>query len=237
MAALREVGRPVALVIGGFALVVAVGAYAVAGDRIEGGTAKGLGDAQDYVSRQWGEFLRPTQRVAVGTARLTTARGTRSELYRVAINGFEAHPVRGDGAGGFEVRWARERRVDEDVRNAHSLELETLGELGAVGGVLLLTFLVAIIAAAVRSRRRPAGLGRGQAAAVSAAVAVWIAHSSVDWDWQMPAVTGTALVLAAALFPQGRVRRRRSAVGTDDPVMGDWYRERARLDAATGGVP
>jgi hypothetical protein len=32
-------------------------------------------------------------------------------------------------------------------------------------------------------------------------------HAAVDWDWQVPALTGTALVLAAALFPEGRRRR------------------------------
>lgn len=237
MAALGEVGRPVGFVVAMAGLVAAAGAYVVVGDRIEGRSAKGLRDAGDFVSRQWEQFLSPTQDVATGTARLTSAKGTRSDLYRVAIDGFEAHPLRGDGAGGFAVRWARDRKVDEDVRNAHSLELETLGELGLVGALLLLGLLGTMIFAAIRGRRRAAGLGRGQNAAVAAGVAVWVAHAAVDWDWQMPAVTGSALVLAAALYPIGRVRRRRYVAGGDDPVMGDWYRERARLDAATGAAP
>ena len=56
---------------------------------------------------------------------------------------------------------------------------------------------------------RPGGLGRSQTAAVAGACAVWVAHSFVDWDWQMPALTGTILVLAASLYPYGQARRRR----------------------------
>ena len=37
--------------------------------------------------------------------------------------------------------------------------------------------------------------------------------SAVDWDWQMPALTGCVLVLAATLYPVGTARRRRSASG------------------------
>src|SRR3712207_8290514 len=54
--------------------------------------------------------------------------------------------------------------ISEDVRNAHSLELETLGELGIVGLLLLLVLLGSVVAATVRSRRRPGGLARSQVA-------------------------------------------------------------------------
>jgi hypothetical protein len=211
-----RVARPIFAVIAAVVLVGAVAGYAIHASSVEGRAASGLRDSEGFVSRQWRDFMRPAVQAEGGTARLTTARGTRSDLYRVAIDGFEAHPLRGDGAGGFEVRWARTRDVQEDVRNAHSLELETLGELGLVGIVLLLAFLGAIVAAAVRSRLRPGGLGRGQTAAVAAAFSVWLAHSFVDWDWQMPAVTGCALLLGASMLPHGRVRRRRSAKEDDD---------------------
>jgi len=34
----------------------------------------------------------------------------------------------------------------------------------------------------------------------AAASTVWLLHSSIDWDWEMPAVTLPALVLAGALI-------------------------------------
>ncbi len=42
---------------------------------------------------------------------------------------------------------------------------------------------------------------------MTAAFAVWFGHACVDWDWEMPALTGTAIVLCGALFQRGRRRR------------------------------
>jgi hypothetical protein len=75
---------------------------------------------------------------------------------------------------------------------------------------LLAVFLGALIVAALRSRLRPRAISRSQAAGVTAACTVWLVHAGVDWDWQMPALTGMALVLAATLFPAGRRRPPRS---------------------------
>lgn len=210
MRATGQVLRPIAIGLAIVLALTAVGTYVVKAGPIEGVAAGALDDSSSWVSRQWRDFLRPATFSESGTARLTTSKGTRSDLYRVAFDGFESHPLRGDGAGSFKVRWMRDRDVSESVINAHSLELETLGELGAVGGLLLLAFLASLVAAAVRARIRPGGLGRSQAAAAAAACSVWVFHSFVDWDWQMPAFTGLALVLAATLYPLGRgVRRRR----------------------------
>jgi hypothetical protein len=211
MRALRIVFRPLLIGLAALALAGAFAGYVVKADAVEGRSDRALRSASHFVSRQWQDFLRPTTGVQSGQARLTTAKGTRSDLYRVAFDGFEANPLHGDGAGGFTVRWMQHRRVYEAVRDAHSLELETLGELGAVGGLLLLAFLVTLGWAAVRSRIRPGALPRAHAAAVGAACTVWVVHSAVDWDWQMPALTGCVLVLAATLYPVGTARRRRGA--------------------------
>lgn len=213
MQALRRVFRP--LILGAVAIVVllVIGVYTVKTSVIEGHSAKTLQSADHWVSRQWKDFLRPTTFSEGGGARLTSSKGTRSELYRIAIDGFEARPLIGDGAGAYEYRFMRQRDVPEKVRNAHSLYLETLGGLGLVGAVLLVLFIGSIVVAAVRARLRPGGLARSQSAAAGAACAVWIAHAWVDWDWQMPAFTGMALILAATLYPYGRRTRRTTAPG------------------------
>jgi len=212
MRAVRRVLRPIMIAVGGLLVLAALGTYVVRAAPIEGVADRSLRDASSWISRQWHDFLKPVSFSRTGTARLTTAKGTRSDLYRVAIDGFEHMPLRGDGAGSFQIRYMRTRRVGQDVVNAHSLPLETIGELGAIGALALITFLGAIIVAAAHSRRRPGSLPSAQTAAVGSACAVWIGATSVDWDWQMPAFSGLALLLAATLFPVGRSRRRRAGV-------------------------
>jgi O-antigen ligase len=210
-ASLRRTLRPVGIVVAVLAVLFAVVAYGLKAASLEGWTANRLSSGSDWVSAQWQDFLHPsTPAQAQGAARLTTAGGSRSDVYRVAFDAFEGHPMIGEGAGSFERRWLRDRRFAEDLRNAHSLEFETLGELGAVGGLLLLAFLGSLIAAGIRARIRPGGLARAQVAAVGAGCSVWIVHSAVDWDWQMTGLTGMALALAAPLYPYGRKRRPRS---------------------------
>jgi O-antigen ligase len=218
MRAMRKVLRPLAVGVAIALALFGIVAYGLRAGRLEGWSAERVHSASNFLDREWQEFLRPTTFSTGGTARLTTAKGTRSDLYRVAFDGFEHDPLRGDGAGSFQYRWARERRVDELVRNAHSLEFETLSELGLVGGLLLVAFLGSILVAAVRSRARAGALPRSQSAAVAAACTVWVVHSFVDWDWQMPAYTGAVLVLAASLFPLGRRRVRETASG-EPPTM------------------
>jgi hypothetical protein len=207
---LAFLGRRAAAVLGGIAVIAAAVLYLAHTNRAEGTAAAHLESANGWVSRQWSDFMNPSEFSQSGAQRLTSAHGTRSDLFRVAIDGFQAHPLRGDGAGGFEVRFAHDRRVPETVRNAHSLYLETIGELGAVGGLALIGLIGAFAWAATRARLRPRAMSRGQAAAAAAALSVWAAHCIVDWDWQVPALTGLALLLGAALMPTGVAGRRRS---------------------------
>jgi O-antigen ligase len=152
-----------------------------------------------FVSRQWHDFLRPAGQSSQ-SSRLGSTRGPRSDFYRVALNGFEAQPLRGIGSGGFEPLYVRDRRTDETARDVHSLYLEVLSELGIVGALILAAFVGATIVGMVAVRRRPGVLGAGAAAAAGAAWATWLVHAGIDWDWQMPALTLLGLMLVATLL-------------------------------------
>jgi O-antigen ligase len=178
--------------------------YAAKTTTVEGRSASGLHAAETWVTRQWDEFMAPSSYVATGSERLTSARGTRSDLYRVAFDGFKDKPIAGNGAGSFEVLWYRGRTVDEDVRDAHSLDLEVLAELGIIGALLLASLVGAFAVGIVRTRHKGGAVTRSEAAAAGAACSVWVIHSLVDWDWQMPAVSGLTLIIAAAVLPEGR---------------------------------
>jgi O-Antigen ligase len=200
----RELRTPASLAAAVLVVLVLVGGFAAVGGHRVG----------DFVDRQYQDFMNPTTDPTglVGTQRVLSVKGQRSATYRVALNAFSAHPLRGEGAGSFEVRWTRTRKLDLKFRDAHSLPLETLGELGAIGMLLLLSLFGAVAVGARRCLRGRGSINRAEAAAVTAAFLAWLAHASVDWDWEMPAVTGTGLVLSAALFQRGR--RRRSRVAT-----------------------
>jgi hypothetical protein len=137
---------------------------------------------------------------------------TRMAPWHVALGRFRAHPSRGDGAGTFEIAWNWQRRVDDKVVNAHSLYLETLGELGWPGLALLAGALIGILTAfALRLRGRERGL---YAALLGAGVA-WAVHAGVDWSWQMPATTlwlfaSGGLALAAPATARRGLRSRRA---------------------------
>jgi hypothetical protein len=120
-------------------------------------------------------------------ARLTQpGSAARLEQWEVALDEFGAAPVRGHGAGTYELAWQRNRPNGSNVIDAHSLYLEVLAELGIVGLTLLLAALVAILGAFAWRARGP---GRPTFAALLAAGTAWALHAGVDWDWELPAVT------------------------------------------------
>ena len=128
-------------------------------------------------------------------ARLGSIDSNRYRYWEVAGTTFSEHPIQGAGSGGFAVDWLKlEDRADAAV-DAHSLYLETAAELGFVGLLFLLAFMGGVAAAGVKLYR----LDPRAAAGPAAALAAWALHAGLDWDWEMPAVTLPALILAAAL--------------------------------------
>jgi O-antigen ligase len=146
-----------------------------------------------------------TTPLSSGAARLTTLQSNRYDYWSVALRAFTSSPLHGVGAGGWSVEWLRWRSVSEFATDAHSLELQTLAELGVVGVAMLLALLLGVTAAA----RRELLSGSMVAPGAIAALVVYLAHSPLDWDWQMPAVTLIAAVLAGTLLAGVPERRRR----------------------------
>jgi hypothetical protein len=125
----------------------------------------------------------------------------RYDFWRVAALEFARHPLGGVGADNFAHDYVRERERREEPLYPHSLLLRAVAQTGAVGGALLALFLGAVVIAV---RRVPAGDAPRRSVAVAALVAgaVWVAHGSIDWLWEMPAVGAPAMAclgLAAGL--------------------------------------
>jgi uncharacterized membrane protein YidH (DUF202 family) len=150
-----------------------------------------------------------------GATRLVSLRSNRFAYWDVAMRAFASEPLHGVGAGGWSVWWLRYRTVNEFAQDAHSWELQTLAELGLVG----LAALLVLVAGVVMSARRalvdsgepgPAqgGLeGRFMLAGWVAGLVVYLIHSPLDWDWQMPALTLVAVMLAGAVLARAEETR------------------------------
>jgi O-antigen ligase len=122
-------------------------------------------------------------------ARLTSGSNNgRFDIWRVAIHGFDRHPLIGNGAGTFENLWNQHRNTLTQVVDSHSLYLGAMAELGIVGLVLLLVPLLAILVGVVRAVRVAPAAQRAVPAAVLAISVMSLVHTGVDWDWQMPAI-------------------------------------------------
>jgi UDP-GlcNAc:undecaprenyl-phosphate GlcNAc-1-phosphate transferase len=184
------VGRRLAVALGVVAvLAVAAGAVRFAGD----------------IDRGVSGFTQLSQAdTSQASSRLLSGGGYRYDYWRVAVDGWAAHPVQGLGAGGYPVEYYRERRGPQDVRQPHSLPLQTLAELGLVGFALLLAFLGAIVAAIVRARRRAAGATADVVLLGAVGTfACWLVGTTVDWLHLIPGLTAVALAAAAALLHLG----------------------------------
>jgi hypothetical protein len=141
------------------------------------------------------------------TSRLASADSPRYEYWRVALDAFARHPAQGVGAGGFAVEWLRGRHAAQPAQDAHSLPIETLAELGLAGGAALALLVAGIALAARRVQRADPALAAGPIAALAA----YAFHASIDWDWEMPALSLVAIALAGALLARSAVSSASSA--------------------------
>ena len=135
----------------------------------------------------------------------------RCDYYRVALASSLDRPILGLGAGNFRGEYVRERRTREEPRVVHSLPLQLLAELGLIGAALGATVFGCVLVAALRFVRSGPGRDATFAGAI-AALAYWSTHASIDWLWQLPAVSLPALALGGGLVAcvspaQGRVPR------------------------------
>jgi hypothetical protein len=196
-----DTNRVVGLGLAGAAIVLAIAFVAAVGDPVHW-----VGDRADEF-RAGGD-----PDLSDHSSRFTFNAGSdRYDIWRVALSEAADDPLFGDGGGGFQYAYLREREVStQNLRDAHSVELETLSEFGLPGLALLIAALVGATIGIVRA----ASLGPSAAALSAIALAsggYWLVHASVDWFWPYPAITAPVLALAgAACAPAVRTLHRRS---------------------------
>lgn len=169
--------------------------------------------------------------------RFTSLGSTRYDFWRVALDAWSDHPIGGLGQDNFLDTYATRRRSSfEEPRWVHSLPLRLLAHTGIVGAALFAAFLLAAAWAARRVwRRRPDVATRAALGAALMPAVVWLAHGSVEWLWEYPALSGAALALAGAVVALDRDASTALAAepGDDAPPVRS---ERTRRAITTGAI-
>jgi hypothetical protein len=158
---------------------------------LAGGLVVSKGHPFSFISRQWHGFAHAE--AVYGSSHFTDVGSGRYDFWRVALHAFTHHPIGGLGQDNFGDYYLPLRRTGEEPSWTHSLELRLLAHTGIVGFMLFCGFLIAAAKAAARTRRRGDADARLLAAALLMPLVVWLIHGSLDWFWEVPALSGPAL--------------------------------------------
>lgn len=184
-------------------------------------------------------FKAPPQELAdvasFNQAHLLSGGGSgRWQFWETAASQFTSYPLFGDGAGSYAAWWNQHGSFAYSLRNAHSLYLETLGELGLVGFVLLAGALLLGLAVGLSRLRRGSAEQRLSIAALSAVMAAFLVGAAIDWIWQLT-VAGAVGIVCLSLLAGPATAPRVGAVRAPGPPA--WQRlARSRSLGATAAT-
>lgn len=194
------------------------------------GVAAGVPDRLD---REWQEFKNPVGIAAQGAARFESSSGLgRYQLWESAIDANDTARVSGIGPGTFEFWWAENGTEPIFVRDAHSLYLETLAELGIIGFVIIVGLVGGVIVLGLNRVRRASEDKRSLLAGAVGACTAFAIAAGIDWVWEMAVFPTAFFLLAAAIAgpavvrERGRRREQRNA-GEASVERGSWGSGRA----------
>jgi tetratricopeptide (TPR) repeat protein len=135
----------------------------------------------------------------VGAHLLSAGSSGRWQQWGSAIDEFESAPGLGRGAGSYEAWWAQHGTLNGFVTDAHSLYLESLGELGIVGFLLIVGAFLTGIVAGLRRSLAARGDERLAIAALLAGFVAYAFAAGVDWMWELTVVSVVGIALLGLL--------------------------------------
>jgi len=127
----------------------------------------------------------------------------RWQFWSAAVHEWASAPLIGRGAGSYQFWWAQHASFTYFLKNAHSLYLEVLGELGAVGLLLIGCALGCGLVAGARGVRRAPDEHREPLAALTAVLAAFLVCAGIDWIWQLTVVGAVGVVALALVAASG----------------------------------
>ena len=159
-----------------------------------------VGAAATDAMERFDEFCDPSPEFALDEfvqAHLVSGTGSgRCQFWGAALDQWREAPLVGQGAGSYEAWWSQNGTIPYFIRDAHSLYVETLGELGLVGFLLLAGALATGLVAGARRLLAAGDAEEAVAiAAVLSAFVAFLAAAGIDWMWEETAVSAVGLLL------------------------------------------
>jgi hypothetical protein len=171
------------------------------------------GSAERVATSGWRSFSSDGPPGTPQGSRLTVLGSGRADMWRVGADDVAAHPLLGLGQDNFAESYVQLRKTTEQPSWVHSLELRLLVHTGIVGFVLFAVFMVAALVAAKRGWRRADPTRRALIGAALVPLIDWTIHGSIDWFWEIPALSCAAFgFLAVAVVVARGPRHRRPAM-------------------------
>jgi hypothetical protein len=190
---LPRIGRRPRIALAGLGAVLLIAAVAAAhpGARFDSFTAPPPNPFAQTAAQQG-------QDIGTGSHLASSASNGRWQFWGAAVDEFSDRPLLGHGAGSYEAWWAQHGSIPYFTRYAHSLYLETMGELGLAGLLLLAALLLTVAVTAARRLRTP-GADRTAIAGVAGAAGAFAVAAGIDWIWQIPVIAIVGLTTFALL--------------------------------------
>jgi hypothetical protein len=233
LAAADTLLRPPAWLLRGRRVLAVMVIVLAVGGGAAGAVAATHGHPVAFVKRQWNGFSKE-QQPSTSSSRFDVVGSGRYDFWRVALKAFLAHPIGGLGQDNFADYYVKHRRTIEEPAWTHSLEMRLLAHTGIVGFLLFAGFLCAAVVAALRRGSSLGAKGRWVAGCALLPLTVWVIHGSIDWFWEVPALSGPALgflAIGAAIRAPGAGPE---AAALDAPTRRTLRRWRAPVLLAAG---
>ena len=200
--------------------------------------------ASGFAGDRWSDFKQPQSGDTVNRLNSVNS-GDRYQTWESALDASSSEKLTGIGPGTFEYWYARDGGGQQFVRDAHSIYLESLAEMGPVGLILVLALILGPLGmAAALALKRGSEARRGLAAAAAAGMAAFAVAAGIDWAWEMTVLPVMFFVLAAGIvgaesgyliFPKTTVLPETSVLKSAPPrgTTSGW---RARIPVAVGAL-
>jgi hypothetical protein len=152
-------------------------------------------------SRAWSKFSSADLGVsAAGTAHISeVTSGGRVQFWEVALEAFGEKPLLGHGAGTYQFSWNQLRPIAMPVKDAHSLYLQPLAELGVLGGALVIGMVLFLLWVGVSAWRAASGRQRELYAVLLSISLAFALGAAFDWFWEIADVGAVFFLATGAL--------------------------------------